>query len=183
MSPDRQKSFSLPVTINKKFKNETSYGNLLTPMKHLSHFLFPEAVRLALDSEEAEASLEELLQLLRHDTRVGDWAQFSQAIGERPPFPLCIHEEAAVIIYHARTNAVHDLVMAAGRSSKGIFFEKRAGRASLIFVIGIPHALNNDYLRIMGSIARLCKDDAFLQNLLSLKTTEEFIKLLSQEQP
>lgn len=152
-------------------------------MKHLSHFLFPEAVLLTLAAEEAETALEELLQLLRHDTRVEDWAQFSQVIVERPAFPLCINDEAAVIIYHTRTNAVHDLVMAAGRSSKGIFFKERAERVPLLFVIGIPHALNNDYLRIMGSIARLCKDEAFLQNLLSLNTPEEFIKLLSQEKP
>ncbi len=152
-------------------------------MKQLSHFLFPESVALSLSAEEEEATLEEVLKLLRYDSRVGDWVQFSQAIVERPPFPLYINEQAAVMIYHARTNAVQDLVMAVGRSSKGIFFKEKTERVPLVFVIGIPHALSNEYLRIMGSIARLCKDQALLQNLLSLKTPEEFIQLLSQEKP
>lgn len=150
-------------------------------MKQLFDFLLPVSTCLSLSAMEEAAALREVTKLLHHDSRIINWEQFSQAILEQSSFPLCIDEKKSVVIYHTRTNAVQDLVMAVGRSSDGIFFKGHTNPISLIFVIGIPNALNNEYLRMMGTIARLCKDSSLLKKLLSSKTTEEFMTLLTQE--
>jgi len=48
----------------------------------------------------------------------------------------------------------------------------------LVFVVGIPTALNQDYLRVVGTIARLCGKPDSLQKLLHAPTAREFLDLL-----
>jgi hypothetical protein len=46
-------------------------------------------------------------------------------------------------------------------------------RARLIFVIGVPQRLINDYLICVGTLARLLKDDVTRAALLHVKTSRQ----------
>jgi mannitol/fructose-specific phosphotransferase system IIA component (Ntr-type) len=61
---------------------------------------------------------------------------------------------------HARTDLVDEIVVGIGRSRAGIPFEHNGVRARLIFVIGVPERLVNDYLICVGTLVRLVRDDA-----------------------
>lgn len=150
-------------------------------MPHLSDFLLPEAISLSLASIEKEAMLQEVLQLLRHDRRITNWQEFSSAILQSSPFPLCVHERTSVMIYHARTNSTQDLIMAVGRSQYQSHSDQKENASSLIFVIGIPHALSSDYLRVIGTIARTCQDAPSLEALLSAAGPQELIAFLAHK--
>ena len=149
-------------------------------MKHLRNFLLPESVNLSLRATEEQTSFTEVIKLLQDDPRVTDWEKFYQSILARPLFPLLLNHKAMVIC-HGRTNTVRDLVMSVGRSNDGIIFDNIDHPVALLFVVGIPHELNNEYLRIMGSIARACGDLPTLEKLLSTENPHEFIEALSTE--
>ena len=149
-------------------------------MDHLPYFFSPDSVRLTLTNQEQSAAVEEVIKLLKQDRRVTNWSEFFQAMIAFSNPPLKVDEENAVIIYHIRTNSVQDLVMAAGRSISGISFKESEQLARLIIVIGIPHALSQEYLRVLGSLARSLKEPAVFEKLLTTESADEFIDILSQ---
>ena len=149
-------------------------------MDHRPYFFSPDSVRLTLTNQEQSAAVEEVIKLLKQDRRVTNWSEFFQAMIAFSNPPLKVDEENAVIIYHIRTNSVQDLVMAAGRSISGISFKESEQLARLIIVIGIPHALSQEYLRVLGSLARSLKEPAVFEKLLTTESADEFIDILSQ---
>jgi mannitol/fructose-specific phosphotransferase system IIA component (Ntr-type) len=52
-------------------------------------------------------------------------------------------------------------------------------RARLIFVIGVPERLVNDYLICVGTLVRLVRDDPIRSMLLHAQTPREFIDALT----
>ena len=149
-------------------------------MDHRPYFFSPDSVRLTLTNQEQSTAVEEVIKLLKQDRRVTNWSQFFQAMIALSNSPLKVDEENAVIIYHIRTNSVQDLVMAAGRSISGISFKESEQLVRLIIVIGIPHALSQEYLRVLGSLARSLKEPAVFEKLLTTESADEFIDILSQ---
>lgn len=89
--------------------------------------------------------------------------------------------ENGVIFPHTRTDLVDEIVLGIGRSRAGIPFGQNALRARLIFVIGVPERLVNDYLICVGALARLVKDDAIRTRLLRAQTPREFLDTLTAE--
>jgi mannitol/fructose-specific phosphotransferase system IIA component (Ntr-type) len=79
---------------------------------------------------------------------------------------------------HARTDLVDEIVLGIGRSRAGITFGENGVRVRLIFVIGVPERLVNDYLICVGTLARLVKDDATRSALLHAQTPREFLDAL-----
>lgn len=150
-------------------------------MPHLSNFLFPQSILLSLEATEQESALQEILNLLQNDERVSRWPELIDSILSRPVVPLEVDDKIAILIYHGRTSYLKELLIAVGRNKKGILLKEGNTLAHLIFVIAVPHTLNNEYLRIMGSIARVCKDPFTLEKLFSAKSEEEFIEILIQK--
>jgi mannitol/fructose-specific phosphotransferase system IIA component (Ntr-type) len=74
---------------------------------------------------------------------------------------------------------VDQIVLGIGRSRAGIPFGMNQQRARLIFVIGVPERLVNDYLICVGTLARLVKDEAIRSALLRAETPREFIEALT----
>ena len=148
-------------------------------MPDLSSFLLPESLFLSLHSEKQESVLEEILEHLKADERVSNWDSLLSSILIPPPFSLSCDNKIVAMLYHGRTNSVRDVVMAVGRSSHGVSFNNGNELISLIFVIAIPHALNQEYLRVMGSISRVCNNSSALEKLMLSGSSKEFIEILS----
>jgi mannitol/fructose-specific phosphotransferase system IIA component (Ntr-type) len=69
------------------------------------------------------------------------------------------------------------LSWASGAAAPGVLFGK-GRRARLIFVIGVPQRLINDYLICVGTLARLVKDDVTRAALLHAKTPRQLLDAL-----
>lgn len=82
-----------------------------------------------------------------------------------------------VALPHARTNLLERIVLGIGRSDGGVTFGE-GERAQLIFVIGVPQRMINDYLICVGGLARLVRDDETRAALLRSATAAEFVELL-----
>jgi mannitol/fructose-specific phosphotransferase system IIA component (Ntr-type) len=90
--------------------------------------------------------------------------------------------EHGVAFPHVRTDLVHQIVLGVGRSRPGIPFVE-GGPANLIFVIGVPQRLANDYLICVGTLARLLKDESIRAALMGTKTPAQFVDILKNAQP
>jgi len=150
-------------------------------MISISDILLPSQINLALVGSDQAAGIDEVLSKLNGDSRVRDWGALVQAVTERNA-PALACNGCGICIAHARTNAVSSLVMAAGRSAQGLVSPEVPERVRLVFVAGIPAAFSSEYLRIVGAIARFCKDEVLLEKLLQVSDPQEFIHLLARQE-
>jgi len=77
---------------------------------------------------------------------------------------------------HARTDAVREIVIAAGRIKAGVLFGEE--RVHFIFVIGTPREKVAEYLVAVGTLARLLRKEKVRATLMGAATPEEFVRVL-----
>ena len=144
----------------------------------LPELLDEKEVILRLRSRKLPNALREIIQLLAHKGKITDTDKFfEQVLAREQAHPSVV--ENGVVFPHARTDLVEEIVVAIGRSHAGIPVGPNQQRARLIFVIGVPERLVNDYLICVGTLVRLLKDDATRSALLHAETPREFIDTLT----
>jgi mannitol/fructose-specific phosphotransferase system IIA component (Ntr-type) len=144
----------------------------------LADLLNPNHVDLDLRTRGVEIAFRKIMRLLAADEQIGDQEKFLQQVLARERESPSVVEQG-VAFPHARTDLVNKIVLGIGRSRAGIPFAK-SGRARLIFLIGVPQRLVNDYRVCVGALARVLKDDIIRNRLLSVETPQEFITILRE---
>jgi mannitol/fructose-specific phosphotransferase system IIA component (Ntr-type) len=143
----------------------------------LSELLDEKQVILRLRSRKLPNALREITQLLAQNGKINHAARFfEQVLAREQAHPSVVENGAA--FPHARTDLVDQIVIGIGRSRAGIPVGANQQRARLIFVIGVPERLVNDYLICFGTLVRLVKDDAIRSALLQAETPREFTDTL-----
>ena len=143
----------------------------------LDDLLDPRHVRLSLKSRTLEKAIHELIALLAVNEQVTDAQKFAeQVITRERTNPSVV--ELGVTFPHARTDLVEKIVLAIGRKTAGIPFGENGESANLIFLIGVPQRLVNDYLVVVGSLARIARNESIRRQLLRAATPEEFIQIV-----
>lgn len=145
----------------------------------ISSLLKPEQIKLELDQTKRCNAINEVAQLLQSNPNVTNFAGFYEELLARERIEsTCLGNEIA--FPHARTDSLKGMVLAIGRSSQGVWFENSGQNVKLIFVIGTPKRMVTDYLSVVGGLARLLKDTATREQLLTAKTVDEFIATLTK---
>lgn len=147
-------------------------------MTSIGEILQPEHVNLALAAKTKPEAINEVLAQLNGDPRIKDWEALRAVVLQRNA-PSVAAGDVGICIAHGRTEAVHALVLAAGRFVEGVACCEITEPVKLVFVAGIPAAFDADYLRIVGAIVRMCRDKHQLDRLLAAKTAQRFVELLS----
>ena len=143
----------------------------------LADLLDEKHVTLKLRSRKPANAVREIIQLLAANRKIDDAEKFlGQVLSREQANPSVAVN--GVAFPHARTDLVDEIVLGIGRSRAGIPFGKNGVRVRLIFVIGVPERLANDYLICVGTLARLVKDDATRSTLLHAQTPREFLDAL-----
>src|SRR5438874_12720636 len=146
----------------------------------LADLLDERQVILRLRSRKLPNALPEIIQSLAQNRKIDDAETFlEQVLAREREHPTVV--ENGVAFPHARTDLVDKIVIGIGRSRAGITIGVDQQRARLIFVIGVPERLVNDYLICLGTLARLVRDDATRMALLRAKTPREFLDALTPE--
>jgi mannitol/fructose-specific phosphotransferase system IIA component (Ntr-type) len=146
----------------------------------LADLLDEKQVILRLRSRKPANAVREIIQLLAANGKIDDADEFlEQVLTREQVHPSTV--ENGVVFPHARTDLVDQIILGVGRSRAGIPFGKNGVRAHLIFVIGVPQQLVNDYLICVGTLARLVRDDAIHSTLLGAETAREFLDALIVE--
>lgn len=144
----------------------------------LTDLLDEKQVILGLRSRKVPNALREIIELLAQNGKIENpEAFFEKVLAREQPHPSVV--ENGVAFPHARTDLVDEIVVGIGRSRAGIPFGQNGVRARLIFVIGVPERLVNDYLICVGTLVRLVRDDTIRSALLHAQTPREFIDVLT----
>jgi mannitol/fructose-specific phosphotransferase system IIA component (Ntr-type) len=145
----------------------------------ISSLLKPEQIKMELTQQKRCNAINEVAQLLQSNPNVTNFAGFYEELLARERIEsTCLGNEIA--FPHARTDSLKGMVLAIGRSTQGVWFENSSETVKLIFVIGTPKRMVTDYLSVVGGLARLLKDAATRQKLISAPTVEEFVATLTQ---
>jgi nitrogen PTS system EIIA component len=86
--------------------------------------------------------------------------------------------ENGVAFPHARTELVDQIALAIGRSRAGVPWNDEGKRARLIFLLAVPRRLVNDYLVLVGTLARVTRDQQHADALFAAATSAEFVAIL-----
>jgi mannitol/fructose-specific phosphotransferase system IIA component (Ntr-type) len=143
----------------------------------LSDLLDEKQIALELAARTKEDALREIIALLHANRQLADPERFLAAVMTRERASSTA-AEYGVAFPHARTDLVKQIILGIGRSSEGLRFGKSGELVHLIFVIGVPQQMIQDYLVCVGTLARLVKDDVIRATLLQAKTPEEFLEQL-----
>jgi mannitol/fructose-specific phosphotransferase system IIA component (Ntr-type) len=144
----------------------------------LIDLLDEKQVILGLRSRKVRNALREIIELLAQNGKIGNpKAFFEKVLAREDAHPSVV--ENGVAFPHARTDLVDEIVVGIGRSRAGIPFGHNGVRARLVFAIGVPERLVNDYLICVGTLVRLVKDDTIRSALLHAQTPREFIEALT----
>ena len=144
----------------------------------LTDLLDEKQVILGLRSRKLPNALREIIDLLAQNGKINNSeAFFEKVLAREQAHPSVVENDVA--FPHARTDLVDEIVVGIGRSRAGIPFGHNGVRARLIFVIGVPERLANDYLICVGTLARLVRDETIRSALLRGKTPREFIDALT----
>ena len=144
----------------------------------LTDLLDEKQVILGLRSRKVPNALREIIQLLAQNGKIENAdAFFETALAREQAHPSVV--ENGVAFPHARTDLVDEIIVGIGRSRVGIPFGQNSARARLIFVIGVPERLVNEYLICVGTLVRLVRDDTIRSALLHAQTPREFIDALT----
>lgn len=136
------------------------------------------AIELDLKADTPASALFEVAALLRENDRVNDWNGLFEELGGTSE---CVVEEpeSALCLPHARTDAVRSMVISAGRSANGILYPKVKKPVRYVFVIGVPEAMAAEYLRIVGALMRILRQDDVEHRLRTCETPTEFLSILA----
>ncbi len=149
-----------------------------TTSARIAALLRPERIKLDLQAHDKRNALREVAQLLADGSCVGNFDTFFHEILERERVSNTAlgHD---VAIPHARTEQCADILIAVGRSTTGIDFEAKDSQlVRLIFLIGTPKQMVTDYLRVVGNLARLLRQDDLRQQLLEAADPAAFIRII-----
>ena len=134
-------------------------------------------IALRLKSRRQANTLREIIGLLEKTGSVLQPAEFLTQVLAREKVNSTLIENG-VAFPHARTVLVDQIALAVGRSRAGIPGNDKGERARLIFVVAVPQRLVNDYLVLVGTLARITQNEEQRKALLAAATPAEFIETL-----
>ena len=120
----------------------------------LAGILDERHIALRLKSRRPANTLREIIGLLEKTGSVLQPADFLAQVLARERVNSTLIENG-VAFSHARTALVDQIALAVGRSRAGIPWNDKGERARLIFVVAVPERLVNDYLVLVGTLARI----------------------------
>ncbi len=140
-----------------------------------AQLLHPSRILLDIAAANKNEAILEVAGAVRRDENVLDFSRFCAELLARDE----LKSTAAgfgVAFPHARTDAVGEIVVAAGRSAAGVRFGDEM--VNFIFVIGTPREKVSEYLVAVGGLARLLRAEKTRAALAAAATPADFIKAL-----
>ena len=143
----------------------------------LAELIDPRQVELNLRARTQADAMRELADVLAAAGRIEKVDRFLDELRAREA-TNSTYAADGIAFPHARTKLVDEIVLAIGRSEGGIAWTSKGEIAHLIFLIAVPERLINDYLVVVGAIARITKDRPLRTLLLHAENVKEFVSTL-----
>ncbi|SDL19931.1 PTS fructose transporter subunit IIABC [Streptomyces indicus] len=149
----------------------------------LSGYLTEQTVKTQLVSDDKEAAIREMANMLATTGKVTDTEELVQtALRREAQGTTGLGEEIA--IPHAKTDAVSAPVVGFARSAEGVEWGSLDGtKAKLIFMISVPEAAAGDeHLRILALLSRKLMDTGFRERLQAAPDEAAILDVLREIQ-
>jgi mannitol/fructose-specific phosphotransferase system IIA component (Ntr-type) len=143
-------------------------------------------VRLALSARTKESAVEELVSLLAEAGKISDGADrvdryVSEVMSREKISSTGIGN--GIAIPHILISGVNSIMMAVGRSAKGVPFDSVDGKpAHLLFLIIGPQGQNSEYLKILSRLSRYLNDRGFFEALMKVSEPAEALELIKERE-
>jgi mannitol/fructose-specific phosphotransferase system IIA component (Ntr-type) len=146
----------------------------------LREFVAEDAINLYLQSTTKDVILKELVGLLKLDEK-SDVLLVKMLKRRETLGSTGIGQNIA--IPHCRSLVVDHLRVAFGRKVEGVDFGAIDGKPVHYFflIVAPPLEVSNQYLPVLGKIAQFAKEPDIPERLATLKTPQEFLKLLEEK--
>ncbi|HYY29244.1 MAG TPA: PTS sugar transporter subunit IIA [Chthoniobacterales bacterium] len=139
--------------------------------------LLPENVLLDIDAKSVDEAVKQVTESLRRDNRISNWAEFIRNLRSREATGKT-YLGFGITLPHIRTSSVNNMVMAVGRTAQPLY----DGEVPIRFVVlvGIPRTMDSDYLRLLGNLMRVFRDEQLRDKLLDAQDPAEVIRIFER---
>ncbi len=144
----------------------------------LTDYLDPQAILLDLPSAGKEEAFALIAGRLAAGGMIGDRERFlTDVLKREQQGGTAIGRGLA--IPHARTRSLERIVMAMARLRPGADFGAEDGEpVRLVFLLGAPEDKAGEYLKVLGRLSKLLKENGLRKDLLKASTPQAVLDLL-----
>jgi fructose-specific phosphotransferase system IIA component len=144
----------------------------------LSKFCEEGLISFELKASSKEKAIEELVNLASKSKLVKDKAELLNAVLEREKL-VTTGVGYGLAFPHAKTRSVKGIVIAFGRSDKGIDFDAMDKKpAHLFFLIAAPEDAIGAHLNVMARLSYIMKSEKNRDALMKIKRPKELLEVL-----
>jgi len=148
----------------------------------ITDYMSNDLINLDLKAGNKTEVLKELSALIGQSDTITDNGVTHKALVEREELGSTgIGKKVA--IPHAKTDAAERLTIAFGISKKGVDFASLDEEdVKMFFVFASPLRDSQIYLKVLARISRLIRNEEFRNKLLAVKTPEEVLECIEEEE-
>jgi mannitol/fructose-specific phosphotransferase system IIA component (Ntr-type) len=139
--------------------------------------LFQEHILLGLTAGTRKESVQKVSESLRSDTRISDWQDFLRALAKHEANGK-VNLQHGLTLPHVRTSAVTKMLMAFGRLNEPL--PEKDGPLQFVMLVGIPRAMDAEYLRLVGILMRVFRNENLRDKLLSAPHPADIIRIFEK---
>jgi len=149
-------------------------------MIRISEAIREEGIVLNLKAQEKVAVIKELVSVMVDLGLIQDEKTFLADILKRENLEST-GIGLGVAIPHARTTATSELLLAFGRSAKGVDFNSLDGKPShLIFLIAAPEEKKSHYIMALARLSKMLRKEEMRTRLSKAATPAEVMEILKE---
>ena len=149
----------------------------------ISEFVDASGIKMELEASDKEGVLRELVALAAETGKINDEIAILKAVRERENLCSTGFENGAAIPHprQGHPDIAKELVAVFGRSTRGIDFEALDEKpVHLLFLLCAP--TDSEHLRALAKLSRFLKKEPVRKRLLEVKTPEDVMAVIKEEE-
>ena len=146
----------------------------------LTELLTPDRIQVPLRGASKDELLQELVEVLRRGGALSDADDVLRAVRAREEV-LSTGIGSGVAIPHGKSDAVPELVMAAGVAPRPVDFDALDGNpVTLLFLLVGPESAAGAHVKALSRISRLVRRDELRERLGAARSADDFLAVLAE---
>ena len=146
-------------------------------MIRIREALLPDHVILGLTARSRDDGVRQVAESLRSDSRVANWKEFLRALSGCNAGTK-VNLQYGLAMPHVRTASVTKMIMAFGRLKETV--QETDGPIQFLVLVGIPVAMDADYLRLVGTLMRVFRSDKLRDKLRDAEKPAEIVEIFEK---
>jgi fructose-specific phosphotransferase system IIA component len=148
----------------------------------VSELLNPGVIIADLKGNKKEDVINELIDLLKNDSRVQDIEKVRAAVLDREKI-MSTGVGKGFAIPHGKTNSISDIVAAFGKANNPVDYDALDNQpVHLIFLLVGKDNLVSKHIKLLSRISRMMNKDDFRNRLMEAATVEEILDIFQKEE-